>query len=318
MSVLNDEYTNLYQQNNYTVLDKIKSYPNETLDYFIPTEAAIYIPNKIPKFNKINFLFGSYDSGYYDFYKSIGDVYFFPFYWAYPLINKIENTKINYDFRHLGICMNFWPKMHRRLLMQEINSHNLLSKIKYSWKSTYKNPKIFEFETETSVLSDNISEDNNFEIEWKIPLEYHTTFIDIVNETFNEIGFITEKTLKPILLGKPFLVNSVPGFHHKLEKFGFKLYHTLFDYKFDHMLNQDWRIEELVKQISKLDGADYNKLYESILPDIRHNQLRLLNIIKNYEFVPDILSKSSFNNSKQILDNIKVLDIDSKIKNLLI
>jgi len=304
MSELEIEYTKLFKENNYTILDKIKSYPNDSIEYFVPQEAEVFLPKKLPNFNKINFLFGSYDSQYYDFYRTIGDVYFFPFYWGYVLSNRIKKYNLTYDFKSVAICMNFRPKLHRRLMMQELLNHEMLSKIKYSWKGCFRNNKIFELEDKTSLLSDNISQDNHREVEWNVPDEYYSTFIDIVNETFNDVGFITEKTLKPILLKKPFLVNTVPGFHRKLEEYGFKLYHNLFDYTFDSILDTEFRISEIVSQVSKWHGSDYNELYKLILPELEHNQKRLLEILINREYFPDIFYESKLELSKSMLDCI--------------
>lgn len=315
MSELEIEYTKLFKENNYTILDKIKSYPNDSLEYFVPQEAEVFLPKKIPNFNKISFLFGSYDSQYYDFYRTIGDVYFFPFYWGYVLLNRTEKYNLTYDFKYLAICMNFRPKLHRRLMMQELVNHEMLSKIKYSWKACFRNNKIFVFEDETTQLSDKMSEDNNDIIEWNIPSEYNNTFIDIVNETFNDVGFFTEKTLRPILLKKPFLVNTIPGFHRKLEEYGFKLYHNLFDYTFDSILDTEGRITEIVTQVSKWYGSDYNELYKLILPELEHNQKRLQEILINGEYIPNIIYESNFQQSKRLLNGI-IGNIDN-IKNKL-
>ena len=58
--------------------------------------------------------------------------------------------------------------------------------------------------------------------------------------------FITEKTWKPIVFKKPFLVWGGKGIHTKLKELGFELYEELFDYSFD---NSSSRLDDLCNTI---------------------------------------------------------------------
>ena len=57
-------------------------------------------------------------------------------------------------------------------------------------------------------------------------------FFQLVSETTTNHFFLTEKTVKPLLLKQPFLVFGNVGFHKKLKDYGFKLYDEVFNYDF--------------------------------------------------------------------------------------
>ena len=79
-----------------------------------------------------------------------------------------------------------------------------------------------------------------------VPVEYYQTNCDLVLEATIDTLFITEKTWKPIVFKKPFLVWGGKGIHTKLKELGFELYEELFDYSFD---NSSSRLDDLCNTI---------------------------------------------------------------------
>ena len=140
-----------------------------------------------------------------------------------------------------------------------------------------------------------------------VPKSQTSAFMDIVTESrynSNEY-FITEKTLKSVMLFRPFLVLSCQGFHRYLvDRFGFKLYDEIFDYEFDAKGLVEDRIEGIianVKQIRK-QVSKSNQLYDSIRPKLIHNKNRIEEIFATKELiVPQSLKFLTENNNINIV-----------------
>jgi hypothetical protein len=108
-----------------------------------------------------------------------------------------------------------------------------------------------------------------------MPLELNSSFIQLVTESEDTETFITEKTVTPILLNKPFLVASSVGFHHNLEQLGFQLYTELFDYSFDSESDIFVRYEKIVENIKryiKLSPAELKQQYNNVIDKITYNR----------------------------------------------
>ena len=110
--------------------------------------------------------------------------------------------------------------------------------------------------------------DQNF---WKDT--YNKIAIEIVNET-NQAGngfFMTEKTLRPMLYGRLFLIIANPGFELKLKKLGFDIFDDVIDKTYDN-LESYWRIDHLY---AVLDGMLTNYdlgWFETLIPRLEKNK----------------------------------------------
>ena len=126
-----------------------------------------------------------------------------------------------------------------------------------------------------------------------VPQNQTSAFMDVVTESRYdpEEYFITEKTLKSVMLYRPFLVLSCQGFHKYLvDYFGFKLYHELFDYRFDNEHSVNDRAEGIIKNIKRIkesfrDKKKLNEMYDSIRPKLLHNRNRLEEIFADKDLI---------------------------------
>jgi len=85
---------------------------------------------------------------------------------------------------------------------------------------------------------------------------YNDGLIDVVTETEGEFAIrFTEKTLKPILRMKPFLIMGAPGHNQALTELGFKQY-PIFDYSFDSIEDMTERAEWLAAQVVQYSNND--------------------------------------------------------------
>lgn len=81
-------------------------------------------------------------------------------------------------------------------------------------------------------------------------LEADTTF------PVNDSVFITEKSMKPIMYGHPFIILGDTGTYDTLESWGFHTFPELFDQKFDKESDIDTKIDMVVEQVSKYQNKD--------------------------------------------------------------
>lgn len=134
---------------------------------------------------------------------------------------------------------------------------------------------------------------------------YKNIFLEIVSEsfgdgilasnTFRKTGLIiTEKTIKPMIALRPFLVNANVGFLQSLKDLGFITYSKWFDESYDFEHNIHKKFEILYKNINLILSYSEKQLYElyrDMTPTLIHNKELAISlmkrdyIIENNEFI---------------------------------
>jgi len=122
-------------------------------------------------------------------------------------------------------------------------------------------PELIEYEGVTY----NKKEFDNF-----LPVQAFSVCCDIILESyFAALGptFLTEKTWKPIIYKRPFLLLGVPGINQTLKDLNFELYDEIFDYSFDYETDDLKRLHMFWEQIDNYINLD---------PKIFSNKLKVL------------------------------------------
>ena len=102
---------------------------------------------------------------------------------------------------------------------------------------------------------------------------YNDYFLEIVVETdCITTEWITEKTIKNLYIGKPFIVMGGAGILAKLKSFGFKTFSPWIDESYDDITNNYLRLEAIKQEIDRLADIDINHLYQELLPVLEHNR----------------------------------------------
>ena len=105
---------------------------------------------------------------------------------------------------------------------------------------------------------------------------YKEYFLEIVAETdILTTNWITEKTVKNLYIGKPFLVMGGVGILEKIRSFGFQTFSPWIDESYDSMTNINHRLEAIKKEIDRLAHKTLDQLAEiqlEILPILEHNR----------------------------------------------
>jgi hypothetical protein len=109
---------------------------------------------------------------------------------------------------------------------------------------------------------------------------YLDSYFHIVTETCFTDGqiFFTEKILKPIMCLQPFIVLSSPNYLKKLKGLGFKTFDSIWDEKYDSIIDNEDRlikIFDLITQISEWSLEECEKNYKSVLDICIYNKKHL-------------------------------------------
>lgn len=102
---------------------------------------------------------------------------------------------------------------------------------------------------------------------------YNDTHYSIIAETdyVNPVIFFSEKTAKPILAKRLFIVFSGYKFLHNLRILGFKTFHGTIDESYDLISNNVQRWMAAFEQIKYLCQSDPREIKEKIQPILDHN-----------------------------------------------
>lgn len=117
------------------------------------------------------------------------------------------------------------------------------------------------------------------------------SFLELAAESSHVVPYITEKSFRCLLIGKPFIAFGSKNTMGQIKKMGFELYDEIFDYSFDSMDKVEDRVNGIVKELIKIKDSDFSLLRNSIEDKLKRNQDRAFNLLKKDEFTPNILTK---------------------------
>ena len=108
-------------------------------------------------------------------------------------------------------------------------------------------------------------------------LDYKETALEVVLETlFDDTRWhLTEKTLRPIACGQPFILLSSPGSLEYLRKYGFKTFDSIIDESYDSIQDPLERIHAVIDLMQNIQ-QNKNKtiIYQQLSKIAKHNQRR--------------------------------------------
>lgn len=216
-------------------------------------------------------------------------------YWAIHCNHYFENfsqEKVRPDnLEKIYLCYQNKPKLHRQMLavklvraglkdcgvltLQKFANHDFL----------YPDLEVMEVDDNFKYLicrSDNSDSDVG-----KLDI-WNRCFLNIVSESeFENIGhtFISEKTWKPILGLRPFVIHGESQVYTYLKKHGFDVFEDLFPvHKIEGQTDHNVITDVIVDTVKWLQTEDLNKLYSDITPRLLYNQQRLEEFANEQEF----------------------------------
>ncbi len=126
--------------------------------------------------------------------------------------------------------------------------------------------------------------------------DYVNTGIEVVLETlFDDTKWhLTEKILRPIACGHPFILASTPGSLQYLRRYGFKTFNPLIDESYDAITDPADRLQAIVRtmqQVANLPTLEKQQLYASLQLIADYNQQRFFSA----EFVDQVVNEFKTN-----------------------
>ena len=127
-------------------------------------------------------------------------------------------------------------------------------------------------------------------------LDYQNCAIEVVLETvFDDTKWhLTEKALRPIACGVPFILASTAGSLQYLRRYGFKTFHDYFDESYDTICDPAQRLERIVclmKQLSELSPNQKQQLRSDLQPICDFNRQRFF----SNEFYTQVIEEFTTN-----------------------
>ena len=99
--------------------------------------------------------------------------------------------------------------------------------------------------------------------------------------------FITEKTWKPILGLRPFVLNGQTKIYQYLRNQGFRTFNRYWDHIELEQANEfevHDSIVAVVRYLSTLNNTEILSMYRDMLPDLRHNRLRFFEFAQEQQY----------------------------------
>ena len=169
------------------------------------------------------------------------------------------------DWTYLFTCYNRRMDNHRTELIKELHKANLFDEGIVTYKIDELPQPQFDDPYLTILkdlpLIDPLEPDYEiYKTEAMMPCaiapSYRSALIDLVTESCyitKDEFFFTEKTNKPLMTLKPFLVMSNQGFHKQLKDvYGIEPYTEIFDYSFDDEPDYKLRAKGIVQNVIRL------------------------------------------------------------------
>ena len=240
------------------------------------------------------FLLGHFDSDYqFNFHATVLTTYFKSY-----TTEELCLTDLNWLF----VNYNRKPREHRTELVQKIMDADLKD---FGVISLGKNDKTHSKKEEVVCLLLGESIEEYKEGNWGmpdtfgIPHDIHTLgnmetwqthFLTVVSETEFwpwDNTFVSEKTWKPIIGLRPFLINGQLKIYKWLRDRGFKTFTHYFDgVELENISEYEVHdsIIAVIRYLTTLDEKEIIKIYSDMLPDLVHNRNRFFEYAQEQKY----------------------------------
>jgi hypothetical protein len=178
----------------------------------------------------------------------------------------------------LFLCMNATPRPPRITVLAALLQSGLLEKTKWSlmkeasgkyagepellieFLNEIGRPDLLEFTQqlngiEPKIIGKKPIQDSNelaFDIDREAYMETRFSIVTETDFTAGQVMRITEKSIKPLAMGHPFIVVGNPKSLEIIRSFGFETFGTIIDESYDLMPNAAQRFSSIMHQLSRV------------------------------------------------------------------
>ena len=284
--------------------NEIYQYQNKVdrIFFLSSVDPVMLVPNQLAEIVKVvgakeSYYFGNFDSEHqFSFIATLLPKYFQKYTATELLMQRIDYIYITYNRK---------PRQHRTRLVNLLIEHNL----EHDGFITLGNDDNGMYSQDEPLIKtfipgetvDDYACEGNWGMDNKhgIPHDIHSLgnmdiwqghFLNIVGETeFNpwDNMFITEKTWKPILGLRPFVINGQSKIYQYLRDNGFKTFNHLWPHiEVENALDTEVtdRIIDVIEYLKMIGSREIEKMYGAMIPDLLHNQKRFAQFAQEQDY----------------------------------
>ena len=123
--------------------------------------------------------------------------------------------------------------------------------------------------------------DNNFTSQYISRPIVENSWISVVAETVcgddNGCFFVTEKTAKPLMAGRPFIMLGAPYTLKHLQNLGFRTFDPVINENYDKIINEKERVKAAFESFRELSKQNPLKITEKLTDVLQHNRKIMYN-----------------------------------------
>jgi hypothetical protein len=234
--------------------------------------------------------------------RGLSDWYFF--YHGFAALDWYrdgQHIDQQYPIKNAFLSLNhvFDQRSYRLALIARMLDKQIAHKGSISFHTTLEvvNEELFNPDTRLSETSRKLVEDNVdklMDLPWKlddVPIDgnlsarfghqeyklWQSSLWHLVNETvfYEPKLHLTEKTFKPIVAQRPFILVAAPGNLKYLRSYGFKTFGNWIDESYDDLQDPDQRLNAIADEISRfarMHVDDLRNIHKDMLPVLEYNK----------------------------------------------
>ena len=178
------------------------------------------------------------------------------------------------------------PKPHRATFFKLLRANSMLDRCIVNLFGIYKSKFLTTVDDKPQQIIDNATvvvdryinttdQLNNFFVSQYISLPImNASWYSIVGETVpdNDCFFVTEKTAKPLMAGRPFIMLGGKHYLKHLRSLGFQTFSPVIDESYDEISNEQERVIAAFNSFRALSELDPEEVYRKLTSVLVHNQ----------------------------------------------
>jgi hypothetical protein len=212
-------------------------------------------------------------------------------------MNFFVDKNYRYDTKPFLFCSTVGvTKPFRDLLVDKIQQ-NVINKnfiLNYDGKQLAQNSRHLDIAYDFEQYDSYKPFVEEYTISASIPIKlYNECYFNLIVESNGDLPnefHISEKTIKPLMIGMPFIMAAGPGYLKHIRNLGFKTYSNFWSEDYDEIENTEDRVDAIVALINSLNDFDW-AYHKSGLEEIAnfnklhfvYNNNTLMVELKNFE-----------------------------------
>ena len=199
------------------------------------------------------------------------------------------------------------------------NNSDLWNQFLYGYKGSHFIEKILPYAADILHAPIHLEPNQSYHRPNELIPGYELTLCELVSETDNSYVMLSEKTFRPLIFGKPFVVLGGAGQREGMQSLGFEEYNELFNYNIEMEFDNDYqKYEEIIKPLCDIDTSPkaLMDLKIKLQPKVKHNQSVMIKRLFDDTLLPKKwMCPPWLNTDKDRAGPLWIMDVRNRIKN---